>query len=105
MIEKYINEDGKVGVLVSYGYGAGWSTWSYSSEFFAMDKTLVQMKLDGATEEDVNTYLNTCDIEESSTSGWDDCEVEWLDKGQNFRIDDYDGNESLITVDELTLTA
>jgi len=27
MINKYINEDGLVGVLISSGFGAGWSTW------------------------------------------------------------------------------
>ena len=29
-VERYINEDGKVGVLISGGFGAGWSTWAVS---------------------------------------------------------------------------
>ena len=29
-VERYINEDGKVGVLISGGFGAGWSV-SYAS--------------------------------------------------------------------------
>ena len=41
--------DGKVAVLVSYGYGAGWSTWnSARSDSLLFDPDIVQMVLDGA---------------------------------------------------------
>ena len=47
-MEKYI-KDGKVGVLVSPGYGAGWSTWGDDGlrDQLALDSRLVQAKLDG----------------------------------------------------------
>ena len=106
-MEKYVNGDGEVGVLVSRGYGAGWSTWSTAPEFMAMDKTLVQMKLDNATEEEVQEYLSAYkhDVAGGYTGGWNDCVVVWLDKGQSFRIDEYDGSETITTVDSLSLTA
>ena len=27
MVEKYYNENGELGVLISPGFGAGWSSW------------------------------------------------------------------------------
>ena len=44
-VERYINEDGKVGVLISGGFGAGWSTWADSKdrEFFLFDRGLVKL--------------------------------------------------------------
>ena len=28
MVEKYYNENGELGVLISPGFGAGWSSWN-----------------------------------------------------------------------------
>ena len=103
--DKYLNDEGNVGVIVSPGYGAGWSTWnSEYEEFLTMDKELVSLRLSGgsaAQAEDrfkavfgKNAYIYT--------GGWGDAEVEWLSPGTVFRINEYDGHESLI---ELALEA
>lgn len=104
-MEKYINEAGQVGVLVSGGFGAGWSTWGDDSEFLAMDKTLVEMKLNNASIEDVEKYIKGVKGDSPYMGGWDDARVEWLDKGSAFTIEEYDGSESLRLISHLSMTA
>lgn len=101
---KYYNKDGKVGVLVSRGYGAGWSSWATNHEqFMATDKTLVEMCLKECSEEEVEKYLLSKGVDEY-LGGWGDCVVEWLDEGAFFMIQEYDGSESLFISEDLWLT-
>lgn len=90
--------NGKVAVIVSPGYGAGWSTWAgdhYAA--FAMDARLVEAFLkDGAegmialaAELYPDTYLN----------GGRKAHIEWVPVGQQFRIQEYDGYEDLVMID------
>ena len=114
-VERYINEDGKVGVLISGGFGAGWSTWADNKdrEFLLFDRGLVKLALEreAACESrkhlqrsiavifdksynDVAEYLhaNNCD---SFTGGWAGVYVKWMDQGTEFVVEEYDGSESL----------
>jgi hypothetical protein len=93
---KKLERDGKIAVLVSPGYGAGWSTWSSgkTAELLTFDADIVQAVLDGdkvkaakIAEEKVDGYV--CVL------GADDLVVEWVDKGEQFEIRNYDGAESL----------
>jgi len=91
-VEKYI-KDGKVAVLYSPGYGAGWSTWaSENAEAMLFDKDIVEAVLAG------NISLAARIAEDkyfAYTGGAEDLTVEWLDVGTLFRINDYDGYESI----------
>ena len=40
MVEKYYNENGELGVLISTGFGAGWSSWNCDE--IAFDKRVVE---------------------------------------------------------------
>lgn len=54
LVDKYYNEQGEVAVLVSSGFGAGWSTWVGGDEsFLCMDKGLVELHLRGADADKV----------------------------------------------------
>ena len=108
-VERYINEDGKVGVLISGGFGAGWSTWADHVErkFFLFDRGLVALALDKESAyENKNQALidkNFVDVEEylhanncySFTGGWAGVYVKWMDPGTEFIVEEYDGSESL----------
>jgi hypothetical protein len=98
-MEKYI-KDGKVGVLVSPGFGAGWSTWADSAEreTALMDKRLVEAALSGNVAELRRVADELCP--ESYKGGLDDVIVEWVPVGGRFRIDEYDGSESLVAADD-----
>jgi hypothetical protein len=105
-MDKYENEHGKIGVIVSGGFGAGWSTWwGGDSEFLSMDKTLVEMKLNGAKEAEVEAYCQKVKGDSPYMGGWANARVVWLDKGTSFTIEEYDGSEGLILVSDLTMTA
>lgn len=98
-IEKY-EKDGKVAVLVSQGYGAGWSSWASSSEdqAIAMDKRIVQYVLD----EDLIGLGKFMEMEYPDVylGGMEDLTVKWVTKGEAFEITEYDGYESLNIIGE-----
>ena len=89
--QKYkLVRDGKVAVAVSPGYGAGWSTWS---DIDAMDGRLNKLFVDGERDEALNlaeelypdAYLG---------GGWR-VQIVWVQVGKQFRIEEYDGFESI----------
>lgn len=101
-MEKYINEEGQVGVLISKGYGCGWSSWKPDDRkaYYLMDKGLVELALNGASEEEAKQYLSAL-FEDSMacSTGWFNVEVIFLDAGTVFEIDCFDGNEMISFVD------
>lgn len=105
-IEKHENESGQVGVIVSCGFGAGWSTWADgNSEYYCMDSALVGMKLRGALACEVESHVKKVTGGTPFMAGWDSAEVVWIDKGTRFVIDMIDGSESLRTLDDLYMEA
>jgi ribosomal protein L30E len=88
-----------VKILVSPGYGAGWSTWnSTHKEFLLKDPTLVEMaeRVPKADEQEVAAYIKSKlgDVH-VFTGGWSDIEVDTLPKGTLFKVVEYDGYESV----------
>lgn len=103
-MDKY-TKDGMVAVLVSPGFGAGWSTRAgENSEFYCMDRGLVELHMRGADRDEVQAY---CALfgGEPYMGGWGDVEVEWLEPGTLFTIEEYDGAESLRLISDLSMTA
>lgn len=94
-IKKYFNENGDVGVLVSGGYGAGWSTWNSSKELL-FEPTVIQMILDDADPKDVEAYCESKYGEDEYFGGVNGLHIVWLKPGTEFYIDEYDGAEGLI---------
>lgn len=87
-------KDGKVAVLVSPGFGAGWSTWNTSGdESLLFDPEIVQAVLDGDRSKAVE--IATRKYPGGYYGGGGDLVVEWVDIGQRFEISEYDGSESL----------
>ena len=107
-MEKYI-KDGKVGVLVSPGYGAGWSTWGDDGlrDQLAMDSRFVQAKLDGWNKHELEGLVGGVFGEDTHVCllGWHQTVVEWVPAGEKFEITEYDGYESLELMDFLSMTA
>ena len=93
---KMFKKDGKTAVLVSLGYGAGFSTWNEPE--MAVDFDLVEAFLDG------DRTRFKCILEEKYNDPYDggveDLEVQWVDEGKKFRIEEYDGNESIEVFNE-----
>lgn len=101
--------DGKVAILVSHGFGAGWSTWGSPEKFLAMDSGLVALAERHAPVAEVDAYLKSKLGDEHGIymGGWCPA-VEWLPVGTQFYIlyiHEYDGSESLHTSSDLVWTA
>ena len=95
-MEKLI-KNGKVGVLISPGFGAGWSTWNEEGirEVLAMDKNLVQLVLEGKLEEVEKVVKGMFPEEDIYCGGVEDLTVWWVEKGEQFEIEEYDGSEEI----------
>ena len=92
--------DGHVAVLISPGFGAGWSTWAdeYSHQVL-FDPWIVDLLLnkDLDKREKIDRIMAHCNLKypDMYTGGLGDLTVEWVPKGFWFRVQEYDGNESI----------
>ena len=102
-LQTYGDENGKIGVIVSPGYGAGWSTRSDPKKFLCMDRGLVRMKINGDNNDKVKKYLESVGLNGVCMGGWSSAVVEWVSKGDAFRIEEYDGFESLVISHDIDL--
>lgn len=87
-------------VLISRGFGAGWSTWNgLETPDVATDAGLVALIEAGDTvkaheyaeKKWPNAYLG----------GLSDCEVQEVPTGTLYQVREYDGSESLVTFDDI----
>ena len=85
--------DGKVAVLYSPKYGAGWSTWNSDIELL-FDPAIVKM-VEKKQFDELETFL-TLKYPNIYLGGLEDLEIEWLPVGTEFRIEEHDGAESIV---------
>jgi len=90
---KKLIRDGKVGVLVSGGWGSGFFTWGTPLELI-FNPTLIEL-VEAKEKEKAVEYVqkNWPDV---WTGGVYDLDVHWLDEGTEFIIQEYDGSEWLL---------
>lgn len=93
-----VERDGNVAVLVSPGFGAGWSTWAHDDKAreWALHSPAVVAWVDGGKVGDIDKIIKAALGDSYFYSGGArDLEVSWVPKGTTFRIEEYDGSESL----------
>lgn len=116
-VELY-EKNGEIGVLVSPGYGAGWSTWGCDE--LAYDKRVVEFWLshkgdeefmatveesgyyrvpESAAHKEAMEFFSSLGYGSPYMGGFDEIELEYVKKGMPWRITEYDGSESLETLD------
>jgi len=103
-MEKVIR-DGKVAVLISQGWGAGWYTWNTDYQQLLFHPKFVEM-----VEQNKRNEINDQWILENLgidmyAGGSDGLEIHWLPIGTIFCIEEYDGFETIRTIEDLLLTA
>lgn len=89
-------------VLISPGFGAGWSTWNYID--LAVDPDIIKAFEMGLSEESMCSYIQSLGYEKPYMGGYVACEIVEIPEGTRFKIIEYDGSEYIIT-DEDFLTA
>ena len=90
-MEKVI-KDGKVAVLVSYGFGGGFHTWGAPVKAI-FDPTLVDLIENNKIQDAINYVEKT--YPDAFSGGVGQLNIEWVPEGAKFIINEYDGSESL----------
>jgi hypothetical protein len=94
---KKLIRDGKVAILISPGYGAGWYTW-HDREELLFDPAIVEMVLENRHDE-IESYVEKTYGDDFYLGGVDGLIVQWVPEGAEFMIREYDGSESLLLKD------
>ena len=90
-MEKVIR-NGKVGVLFSPGFGAGFLTWGAPIEAI-FNPTLIGLVENEKWQEAIDFVEETW--EGVYSGGVQDLQVVWIPEGVKFQITEYDGSESI----------
>lgn len=108
MSDKYINEEGLVGVIISPGFGAGFHSWN-DIPGLCFDKDIIQMTLEGKSPQELADFVEAKYKYTGYVSvlGLSQLRITWLKPGTQFFIEEYDGSESITLIEnnENLLTA
>lgn len=91
-------------VLISPGFGAGWSTWNEPG--MATDVRIIDAFERGIGEKEMKQlcidlgYTGGFEGTEPYMGGFEQLEIIDVPEGTLFRIDEYDGSESIVTFEE-----
>ena len=94
-----LSENGKVAVLYSPEFGAGWYTWNQEHPEILFDPAMVKLVEKGQYDE-LATYVEL-KYPGIYTGGMSNLKVEWIKEGSQFRVVEYDGSESIEVNDEI----
>lgn len=103
-MEKVIR-DNNVAILISPGFGAGWYSWNSKPEIVFHPKLVEMVEQNRNDEINENWIKDNLGIENIYCGGAKNLKIVWLPIGTIFEIEDYDGAESIKTLEQLTLIA
>lgn len=101
MVERYYNENGELGVLISVGWGAGWSTWNDNE--LAYDKRIVEKWLENASADEMCDFVESLGYSRPYMGGYGQLRLEFIPRGTMFCIHEYDGAESIETPETMCM--
>jgi hypothetical protein len=87
--------DGRVAVLYSPGFGAGWFSWNTSRPEILFDPAIVEL-VEAEKWDELRAFL-VLKYPDIYNGGMHDLEIEWVSEGDQFVVREYDGNESIET--------
>lgn len=87
--------DGKVAVLYSPGYGAGWSTWYVPVEGI-FHPELIEAVERNATADIIESITKRLFGDSTYAGGAEQLEIEWIEEGEMFTIVERNGYESIV---------
>ncbi len=88
-----VERDGKIAVVYSPGFGAGWYTWNQEHPEMIFDPAVVDF-VENKKEEELLAYA-MLKWPDAYLGGIEDLRIQWVDKGALFRINEYDGSETI----------
>ena len=84
--------DGRVAVIYSPHYGAGWYSWHLIPELL-FDPAVVDM-IETDRYEDIESYCAE-HWPDAHVGDPEDLTIAWVEEGREFQIEEYDGSEKL----------
>jgi len=103
---KKVIRDGKVGIIYSSGYGAGWYSWNTDVPQCLFSPEIIELIESEGTSIINDDYCEKLfNVESFYSGGSDGLRVEWLPIGTHFDIHEYDGAEHVQTFDDIKLIA
>lgn len=109
---KKVIKDGEVAVLYSPKYGAGWWSWNGHKDGVTQQCLFCPEIVEIVEHEDYPNKELVAEVkslaeklfgERFYCGGAQDLQVKWILEGTVFRIDEYDGYESVEIIDEVDL--
>lgn len=101
-MKKYINDEGKVAILYAPNYGSGWYSWNKDKPEMVFCPEIVEAIINSDKnnfcEELRINYINEIAerlFPDACLSAIPDLTIYWLPKNTLFKIDEYDGAESI----------
>ena len=102
MVEKYYNKNGELGVLISPGFGAGWSTWNDAE--IAYDKRIVEYWLnESPSSDEMANFVESLGYRKPYMGGYGSLRIKYIPRGDMFCIHEYDGAESIETPETMCM--
>jgi hypothetical protein len=95
---KKVIRDGKVAVLYSPDFGAGWYSW-HNQEELLYDPNIVHW-LESNDHKKITSYMEL-KYPDVYVGALNDLTIKWIPIGTAFRIQEYDGNESIEFKEEI----
>jgi hypothetical protein len=95
-------KDGKVAVLYTPGYGAGWYSWNTDMEWMLFDREIVEAVLAGDTTNAAALAVQKGGGEDVCVLGADNLMVKWVSVGAQFEVNECNGYESIHVIGERT---
>jgi hypothetical protein len=98
VMNKVYDDRGRVAVLYSPDYGAGWFTWNTEYPEMLYDPTIVHIvlqDLDPKEKTERIVVYATLRYPDAYLGGAGDLTVEWIPEGTLFRVTEYDGKEGI----------
>lgn len=96
---KKLVEDGKVAIVITSEYGAGWYTWNIDTPEILFDPGIVKL-VESEKFDELNTYVEL-KYPKIFKGGMRGLRVQWIEVGKQFRISEYDGLEKIELNDDI----
>lgn len=88
--------DGKVAIIYSPGFGAGWYTWNTEhGQELIFDPGLIDLLINARPWDEIRSYA-TLKWPSAYLGGLSGAVVDWVPVGTAFQIAEYDGDESIL---------
>ncbi len=101
VLAERVVRDGKVAVLYSPGFGAGWSTWGEDElrDRLLFDPEVVAW-VEGGKVGSLPDLEAKYGVDHFYDGGASDLMIRWVPIGSRFRVHEYDGSESVVLFEE-----